>query len=291
MLRWIVSNWARQAARTKMFDAVSQAARASLQPDGVAPEAEAPTVELPPCRVLVVFALGIEAGGMLDLLREPVTTQGPTFVEHCGWLGQRRLALIESGVGEAAAIGAARDAIAVHKPRWVISAGFAGALTPELKRGHILMASHVVDSSGASLDVGLQLDEQSLTANRALHTGRLLTVDHLVRSADEKRQLGKQYGAVAVDMESVPVATICSREKVRFLSVRIISDAVDDELPKEIERFLDQKSLPAKLGAATGAIFGRPSSVKDMWKLKEDAICAADRLARFLVGVLDSVDE
>ena len=79
---------------------------------------------------------------------------------------------------------------------------------------------------------------------------------------------------------------MCSDEKVRFLSVRIISDGVDDELPIEIERLLDQPSFAGKLGAAAGAIFRRPSSVKDMWKLKEDAIQASDRLAKFLAGTI-----
>ena len=70
------------------------------------------------------------------------------------------------------------------------------------------------------------------------------------------------------------------------MSVRIITDTVDEELPKEIERMLDQKSLAAKLGAAAGAIWKHPSTVKDMWQLKEESLRASDRLARFLVGVV-----
>ena len=70
----------------------------------------------------------------------------------------------------------------------------------------------------------------------------------------------------------------------RFLSVRIISDGLDDRLPPEVERMLDQHSLAGKLGAATRAIFQRPGSVKDMWKLQEIAHRASDRLANFLVG-------
>ena len=87
-------------------------------------------------------------------------------------------------------------------------------------------------------------------------------------------------------METLAVADVCRREKVRFLSVRVISDALDDELPQEIERLLDQKSLASKLGAAAGAVFNRPSSVKDMWNLKEQAIQASDRLARFLASTI-----
>jgi adenosylhomocysteine nucleosidase len=90
------------------------------------------------------------------------------------------------------------------------------------------------------------------------------------------------HAAVACDMETYAIAEVCRVAKVPFLSVRVISDALEDELPKEVERLLEQHSLASKLGAATGAIFNRPSSIKDMWNLKEQAIKASDRLARFL---------
>jgi adenosylhomocysteine nucleosidase len=196
------------------------------------------------------------------------------------------VALIETGVGRKAAAAATNDAIALHRPDWIISTGFAGSLNPTLRRGHILMADEVVDTEGRGLALGLQVDRAAVEASPSLHTGRLLTVDRLIHSAEEKQSLGSKHRALACDMETLAVAEVCQQQRVRFMSVRIISDAVDEELPKEIGRLLDQKSMAAKLGAATGAIFSRPSSVKDMWKLKEDAIKTADRLAKFLVGVV-----
>ena len=288
MLRWIVSNWVRQMARNKVHDSFAQTTRAASPRSGHNEEPDA-SVDHTPCRILVVFAMAVEAGGMLDLLQSVVSTQGPTFLEHCGILGERRVALIESGIGRELAGRATADAISVHRPEWIISAGFAGALSAELKRGHILMASHLVDLAGHKLDVGLQMDSEYLARNPALHAGRLLTVNELVRTPAEKKKLAEQHDAVACDMETTAVAEVCCREKVRFLSVRIISDSVDDELPQEIEKLLDQKSLAAKLGAATGAILGRPSSVKDMWGLREEAIRASDRLAKFLTGVIGNL--
>ena len=85
------------------------------------------------------------------------------------------------------------------------------------------------------------------------------------------------------------LAEICRKLKSKFLAVRIISDTVDDVLPKEIENLLDQSSLAGKLGAVAGAILNRPSSVKDMWRLREAAIKASDRLAKFLTGVMSQL--
>jgi len=73
------------------------------------------------------------------------------------------------------------------------------------------------------------------------------------------------------------------------LAIRIVSDAVDDALPGDVGRIAHQKSLAAKFGAVVGAVWNRPSSVKDMLRLKEDALIASGRLARFLVSVIEQL--
>jgi adenosylhomocysteine nucleosidase len=81
------------------------------------------------------------------------------------------------------------------------------------------------------------------------------------------------------------VADVCSRAKVRCLSVRVIIDEANRALPHDIDVMVKKKSTAGRLGAAAGAIIRRPSSVKDMWQLKEDALVASERLAKFLVGI------
>lgn len=287
MLRWVAESLMRQTARGQFVSAVSGAAREALQSaterDSVS-AADLPNP--PPCNILLAFALGVEAGGTVDLLRESVTSQCQSFLEHRGSLGQQQVAVVQFGLGRAKARQGTADAIVLHRPSWVVSAGFAGALSPALGRGDIVMADEVVDTDGSRLEIGLKMDRQALEATPRLHTGRLLTVDELVRTVSQRTALANEYEAIACDMETSAVAAVCRREKVRFLSVRIISDVLDDELPAELKQMLGQKSLAGKLGAATGAIFHRPGSLKDLWKLKEDALKTSDRLASFLTGVL-----
>jgi adenosylhomocysteine nucleosidase len=153
------------------------------------------------------------------------------------------------------------------------------------------MADCIVGEQGERLSIDLRLPAGEKQPTSGIHVGRLLTVDRIIRKVDEKRALGQKFDAVAVDMETLAVAQVCKQEKQRFLAIRAITDAVDDELPRDVERLLNRPTMVRKLGAAAGSIVRRPSAAKDLWKLRESAITAADRLAKFLVGVVEQLPQ
>ncbi len=300
LLRWLVNQYVRDAAEQKVRAVVSDVlteraprkAKAAL--DGLPTASQSVSEsftgstddEFLPCDVAFLFALGIESGGLVDCLKGEETSRHQHGVERAGQLDGREVVIVESGVGAVAAARAAKAAIEFYQPRWVISAGFAGALDADLRRGHVLMADSVVRESGEQLSVGIKLDPQVLAASKGLHVGRLTTVDRLIRHPAERQQLHQQTAALACDMETFAVAQACRDAGTRLISVRIISDAVDDELPREIEHLLSQRTLAGKIGAAAGAVMHRWGAAKDLWNLREDALKASDRLAKFLRGVV-----
>jgi adenosylhomocysteine nucleosidase len=168
----------------------------------------------------------------------------------------------------------------------VVSAGFAGALVADLARGDLVVAQNIVDTSGRTWDAEPGTLPRWLAEVPRLHLGRLLTTDRIIRLPEEKLSLGRQHVAVAVDMESFAVAEVCRERGAAFLGIRIINDATADELPPDVERLVAQKTQAARLGAALGAIWRRPSSLKDMLGLQRRAIEDADRLARVLLRVI-----
>lgn len=300
LLRWLVNNYLREAAEGKVrevsgqlkqsvLDEIDSSSRSLTTSPRPAPSDRPPSEEFLPCDVAFIFALGIESGGLVDCLKGSETSRHPHGSEHAGKLAGQEVVIVESGVGQRAAARATSEAIKFYKPRWVISAGFAGGLTDDLLRGHIVMADELANLAGERLAVGLKLDPSSVAGMKGLHIGRLLTVDTILRQPAERRRLAEQHGAIACDMESSAVAATCREHGVPFMAIRVISDAVDDELPPEIEHLLAQKSLAGKLGAATGAILKRFSAAKDLWKLREDALKASDRLAKFLIGVVEQL--
>jgi adenosylhomocysteine nucleosidase len=307
LLRWLVNQYVRDAAEGKVREVVGEftqrvgqnvaksnaGALAPPEPrtqnPELSPRSPAADEEILPCDVVFIYALGVESGGLVDRLQGAEKSRHAHGTEHAGKLNGREVVIVESGVGQKAAARATAEAIKFYQPRWVISAGFAGGLSDELRRGHILMVEEVTGLTGEPLAIGLKLDRQSLASTKGLHVGRLLTVDRILREPTERRRLAAEHRAIACDMETFAVAAACRDLNVPLLAIRIISDAVDDELPPEIEHLLAQKSLAGKIGAATGAVLKRFSAAKDLWRLREDALKASDRLAKFLVGVVEQL--
>jgi adenosylhomocysteine nucleosidase len=286
-----VRSWIQQQLRQTASEAIRAAREAGqeTQPDGAGQSPSAGAERTIRCDVGVVFALGIEAGGLEDLLEGTVTTRAADLTVREGLLRGRTAAVVTAGVGQLAAARGTLALIAGHRPTWVISAGFAGGLDPRLKKGDILMADALVNTDGRRLAIDLKIAPEAVAANKRLHVGACAASETIVRRPADKRELGRRTGALAVDMESWAVGEVCRQAKTRFLSIRVISDAVDDELPPDVETLARQKTTASRLGAAAGAIFRRPSSVKDMLQLKEDALVLTDRLARFLTGIVEQL--
>jgi len=264
------------AAKEKVREAVTEAATEQMSPKK----------QPGPVEVAVIFAMGIESGGLEDLLEDTVTTRGEGIVIRQGTLEEKSVAVVISGVGRKAAARATEAVISGHEPKLIISAGLAGGLVDALKRPDILIADSVADPRGNRLTIHVPKSLGEAARQPGVNLGRLLTADGLVRTSAEKKAAGREHESMAVDMETFAVAEVCAKRSVQFSSIRTISDTVDETLPKDIENLLSQKSTSGQLGAAAGALFRRPSSIGDMYRLKENALVCSDHLAKFLAAMI-----
>jgi adenosylhomocysteine nucleosidase len=235
----------------------------------------------------VVAALGIEVGFLTDRLKRVRKYAGAHHKVIEGEAGGKLVALIVGGPGRAAARRATGLLLDGHRPRWVLSAGFAGALDPALKRNDAVLPSEVLEPDGPCFSLGVVVppgDGPEAPGPR-IGSGRLLTVDAIVRTAAEKAALRDRYAADLVDMESSAVAAVCSERSVRFLSVRVITDEAGADLPREVVTLMT-RSGSYLVGSALRAIWHRPSALKDFLALHEHAQEAAERLAEVTLGAI-----
>ena len=185
--------------------------------------------------------------------------------------------VFRTGVGRNRAREILRVFFEHFEPRHVISAGFGGALSPELNIGDIVMVDDICE-----LSTGLCKWRGSLAANgqNGVHKGKLITADRMIVEAVDKTQIGELHKAIVVDMETSAVAALCEQYRVPLTGIRAISDKANEDLPPEINSFFDNGEV--RPTAITKAIVTHPSTIIGLYKLAKHAWKAGDDLGNFL---------
>jgi adenosylhomocysteine nucleosidase len=148
--------------------------------------------------------------------------------EHAGrmfrFFESDRAVVVCGGVGQEAARRATEAVVTLYRPRRILSAGFAGALSIKMRVGEVFEARCVVDArDGSKADTGAG-------------DGVLVSFSS-VAGAEQKAKLARAYGAQAVDMEAAAVAKGAEARGLQFRVVKVISDELGFPMPP-MERFL-----------------------------------------------------
>ena len=176
-----------------------------------------------------------------------------------GKFNNKDIVFVQSGIGKVNAAITATLLIEKYDIDKVIFSGVSGALDKALKIGDIVIANDVVQHDFAVGAFGYkkgqipQMEVWSFEGDKdlikkvqetsdekiKLHYGRILTGDQFIYKKEEKLDLGKEFEALCVDMESGAVAQVCYIMNVKFLIIRSISDSVTDESSMEYDKFAE----------------------------------------------------
>ncbi|MGE5047663.1 MAG: hypothetical protein ACM3PC_03760 [Deltaproteobacteria bacterium] len=188
-----------------------------------------------------------------------------------GRLGGREVAAVAVGLG-----GDARAALRAERPALVVSCGFAGALSPSLRAGDLVVATAVRGADGE------RLQAPDLPAARAFPQavrGEIACAERVLATPEEKRTLAAG-GAVAVDLESAQVARAAVEAGVPWLALRAIVDDARTSLPAFAREPRNDFLRPALRHALRG-----PSAVLELWQLAAAERAASASLSRALAAL------
>jgi len=195
------------------------------------------------------------------------------------WIERRTgVHLVRTPIGERAheAMGALLSR-GVEPISTLVSTGFCGGLLPELQIGDLVLAD-VVRHRGEEILVSpklLQRAKAALDLGRyAPRTGTCESVPYVAGAANKRRF--SDAGAVSVDMESGPLARWARRKKVPFLSLRVVLDPLNVDLPFSVH------DSPLGLALRHPALSLR---------LARSAVHAGRRLGRALNDLMPSLKE
>jgi adenosylhomocysteine nucleosidase len=175
--------------------------------------------------IVFVAALGIECAS----LRRRAAAGAPWRIEQSG-PGPQRAAAAAARALEAGA-------------KLLVSWGLAGALDAAVAPGTVLVPRRIVTAGGETLAVDGERHAAlaALAGELVVAHGDLLTVAAALELPAAKRAAARTSGAVAVDMESAAIAAAAARAGVPFVALRVIVDGVDDALPKNAERWVNER--------------------------------------------------
>ncbi len=175
-----------------------------------------------------------------------------------GTFNRGEVLVLMTGVGKVAAASGARFLLDHHSLEALVVCGVAGALSPEIRLGDIVIASELVPGdvgvahSGGFSTTGPGLCEEgrlvfhptfttsaflverarraAAAAGLPYAQGRVLTCDQIVLDPELRAHLGELFDALAVEMEGAAAAQVAAGDGLPFLAVRAISDELSHDL-------------------------------------------------------------
>ena len=168
----------------------------------------------------------------------------------------------------------ARLARTLAPPDLVLTCGFAGGLNPDLKLGDV-----VFEISNLKFAISNRISAAGAKPMKFFCAERVAT------TVAEKKQLRGQTGADAVEMESAAIHAVCDEMKIPCVTVRVISDTADEDLPLDFNTLAKaDKSL--NYGKLFLAIAKSPGKIGALMELQKKTKFAAERLAEVLAKVV-----
>ncbi len=155
--------------------------------------------------------------------------------------------IAHTGIGTAAAEKRVAALLAEHRPRWLLSSGYAGALDPAIVHGEMFLATNFTSP---------HLLRQT-TARR----GTLTTQPRAAETAAEKSTLASETGAQAIDMETSAIARICAAGGVPMLSLRVISDTATASIPVPLHISYDLAKQRPRVAALLFFLLRNPAHI------------------------------
>ena len=211
----------------------------------------------------VIGAMTVEVKGLIAQMEHDRTQETAGLVFHRGLLGGVDCVVAKCGAGKVNSAVCAQVMITQYAPRLVINVGVAGGM--DVGIGDLVVASQCVQhdfdttplgepqsqlticrGEGEESFVMLNSDqaasalllEEARQIYGGAHLGVIATGDSFVADPAKGRQLRRQFGAKAVEMEGASIAQACYMNSVPFAILRAVSDNANDDSPADFPAFV-----------------------------------------------------
>ncbi len=187
----------------------------------------------------IVTAMPEERSAVLKQVRGVQRARLATLDLYRGSLAGRELAVVEGGMGSAAATRATQLLIKELNPAIILSSGYCGAVRPGPQTGDLVLCCRLFTADSTGLQE-LTLPGNQLAAGRLAAglqqqglqawQGSFITTHGIVTKAALAASLDETLPHPVLEMESAAVALAAAEANIPFLGLRAVSDDAAEEL-------------------------------------------------------------
>lgn len=196
-------------------------------------------------RLAIVVAVESEMARIRRRLARPQIIASPVGMVWEGRLQQLEVVLLRCGMGPQRVTAGLNWLSQHYTLSGVLSAGFAGGLQPQLETGDGVLVTNMRGiEARAVTDPLIVRPEWRQVAKRAAdqlglvwQSGALLSSPVVISRVAHKQQIGLDFQALAVDMESYYLGCVAVANDLPFISLRTIFDMSQAELDVPAEAF------------------------------------------------------
>jgi adenosylhomocysteine nucleosidase len=246
-------------------------------------------------RILVTFAVEAEFAPWrrrhaFELVQMPVPLGSSNCSFFRGTVFENEVDVLLTGIGWEEGKAANRPRFVLrellrNKPDMCISSGLAGGLRADLRCGDIVGAAVVsLRTGGDAFHSNANL--LALAKGAGARIGmKQITETHIVSEASAKFALS-DFGDF-VDMEGYHIFQIVSGTRIPAISLRVISDTIDQDLPPEIGKAVDREGHIQAVPILK-MVMRRPTRIPSLVRFGAQSRNAAVSLAEFLDRFLEA---
>jgi adenosylhomocysteine nucleosidase len=231
--------------------------------------------------IAVTFALPAESSAFLRRLRKKSRSNQNGIRIVRGEIVDCAIAVLHTGVGET--ICRRRMAIFLQNRqfKYLISAGFAGALSDRLHVGDLVVAENF-----STLE---QRDALAALSTLPIHDANLVTVPSMIDSAAERKRIAQTTDADAADMETESIARLCAEHALPLLSLRVISDTLRDPFPAPARVLFDIAKQRTNLKKFAAFFLTHPGRIPRLIQFARRIGQARKTLANAIVDIVQNL--
>lgn len=201
--------------------------------------------------IAVTFALPAESSAFVRSLEQ---RERSGFVVK-GSIAGKEITILHTGVGSLKCEERLMEFLLRNKPNVIVSTGFCGGTSDELKPCDLIIAENFSDKT---------LMERAREILDEVVTGKIFSADRVIDPAADRYAIGREHGALAIDMETATIARLSADSAVPMLALRVISDSPAAPFPAPPEVLFDVETQRTKLTSLFTHLARNPKAVAQL---------------------------